>query len=102
MLLLTPMGRRSLAPREPGYAPHYHGDSGERDAIYHQGTVWPWLIGPFVEAWVRVCGSASEAKAEARATFPPPLSQHLSEARLGIISEICDAEPPHTPRSCTV
>ncbi len=100
MLLLTPVGLRSLAPGEPGYAPHYQGSSRERDAIYHQGTVWPWLIGPFVEAWVRVRGSTSEAKAEARAKFLPPIYQHLNEAGLGHISEICDAEPPHTPRGC--
>ena len=100
MLLLTPVGLRSLAPGEPGYAPHYQGGSRERDAIYHQGTVWPWLIGPFVEAWVRVRGSTSEAKAEARAKFLPPIYQHLNEAGLGHISEICDAEPPHTPRGC--
>src|SRR6266480_768458 len=74
--------------------------SRERDAIYHQGTVWPWLIGPFVEAWVRVRGSTSEAKAEARAKFLPPIYQHLNEAGLGHISEICDAELPHTPRGC--
>jgi predicted glycogen debranching enzyme len=100
MLLLTPVGLRSLAPGEPGYAPHYQGGSRERDAIYHQGTVWPWLIGPFVEAWVRVRGSTSEAKAEARTKFLPPIYQHLNEAGLGHISEICDAEPPHTPRGC--
>jgi len=100
MLLLTPVGLRSLAPGEPGYAPHYQGGSRERDAIYHQGTVWPWLIGPFVEAWVRVRGSTSEAKAEARAKFLPPIYQHLNEAGLGHISEICDAELPHTPRGC--
>jgi predicted glycogen debranching enzyme len=100
MLLLTPVGLRSLAPSEPGYAPHYQGGSRERDAIYHQGTVWPWLIGPFVEAWVRVRGSTSKAKAEARAKFLPPIYQHLNEAGLGHISEICDAEPPHTPRGC--
>src|SRR5205814_893513 len=51
--LLTPIGLRSLAPGEPGYAPHYEGDSSARDAVYHQGTVWPWLMGPFVAAWVR-------------------------------------------------
>src|SRR5438094_320724 len=100
MLLLTPVGLRSLASGEPGYAPHYQGGSRERDAIYHQGTVWPWLMGPFVEAWVRVRGSTSEAKAEARAKFLPPIYQHLNEAGLGHISEICDAEPPHTPRGC--
>lgn len=100
MLLLTPVGLRSLAPGEPGYAPHYQGGSRERDAIYHQGTVWPWLIGSFVEAWVRVRGSTSKAKAEARAKFLPPIYQHLNEAGLGHISEICDAEPPHPPRGC--
>ncbi len=100
MLLLTPVGLRSLAPGESGYAPHYQGGSRERDAIYHQGTVWPWLIGPFVEAWVRVRGSTSRAKAEARAKFLPPIYQHLNKAGLGHISEICDAEPPHTPRGC--
>ena len=62
MLLLTPLGLRSLAPGEPGYAPHYKGDSRARDSVYHQGTVWPWLIGPFVEAWVRVHGGNAAAK----------------------------------------
>ena len=57
--LLTPIGLRSLAPGEPGYAPRYEGDSSARDAVYHQGTVWPWLMGPFVEAWVRVRGNTS-------------------------------------------
>ena len=52
--LFTPMGLRSLAPGEPGYAARYEGDSAARDAVYHQGTVWPWLIGPFVDAWLRV------------------------------------------------
>jgi len=100
MLLLTPVGLRSLAPGEPRYAPHYQGGSRERDAVYHQGTVWPWLIGPFVEAWIRVRGNTAVAKEEARARFLPPLDRHLHEAGLGHISEICDAEPPHTPRGC--
>jgi predicted glycogen debranching enzyme len=99
-LLLTPVGLRSLAPGEIGYAPYYTGDSRARDSVYHQGTVWPWLIGPFVEAWVRVRGNSPEAAAEARAKFLPPLYKHLHEAGLGHISEICDAEPPHTPRGC--
>ena len=64
--LLTPVGLRSLAPGEPGYAAHYQGDSSARDAVYHQGTVWPWLIGPFVEAWVRVRGNTMTARREAR------------------------------------
>jgi predicted glycogen debranching enzyme len=100
MLLLTPLGLRSLAPGEAGYAPHYQGDSRARDSVYHQGTVWPWLIGPFVEAWVRVHGGNAAARKKARAQFLPPLYEHLNHAGLGHISEICDAEPPHTPRGC--
>jgi glycogen debranching enzyme, archaeal type, putative len=100
MLLLTPLGLRSLAPAEPGYAPHYQGDARARDSVYHQGTVWPWLIGPFVEAWVRVHGGNAAARKKARAHFLPPLYEHLDHAGLGHISEICDAEPPHTPRGC--
>ena len=100
MLLLTPLGLRSLAPGEAGYAPHYQGDSRARDSVYHQGTVWPWLIGPFVEAWVRVHGGDAAARKKARAHFLAPLSEHLNHAGLGHISEICDAEPPHTPRGC--
>jgi predicted glycogen debranching enzyme len=100
MLLLTPIGLRSLAPGEAGYAPHYEGDSRARDSVYHQGTVWPWLIGPFVEAWVRVHGANSVAQKKARARFLPPLYEHLNHAGLGHISEICDAEPPHIPRGC--
>ena len=98
--LLTPLGLRSLASSEPGYAAHYQGDSRARDAVYHQGTVWPWLIGPFVEAWVRVRGKTPQAKAEARQKFLTPLYQHLQTAGLGHISEICDAEPPFTARGC--
>src|SRR5438128_5385487 len=100
MLLLTPIGLRSLAPGEPGYAPHYQGDSRARDSVYHQGTVWPWLIGAFVEAWVRVRSSTAKAKKQARERFLPPLYEHLNHAGLGHVSEICDAEPPHTPRGC--
>ena len=100
MRLLTPIGLRSLAPGEPGYTAHYGGSVAQRDGSYHQGTVWPWLIGPFVEAWVRVRGNSAEAKSEARERFIKPLLQHLNEAGLGHVSEIADAEPPHTPRGC--
>jgi predicted glycogen debranching enzyme len=100
MLLLTPVGLRSLAPGEHGYTAHYGGSVAQRDGSYHQGTVWPWLIGPFVEAWVRVRGNTNAAKEEARARFLPPLYRHLNEAGLGHVSEICDADPPHTPRGC--
>ena len=98
--LLTPLGLRSLAPGESGYTAHYGGSAAQRDGGYHQGTVWPWLIGAFVEAWVRVRGNTDAVKEEARDRFLPPLYRHLKEAGLGHISEICDAEPPHTPRGC--
>jgi predicted glycogen debranching enzyme len=98
--LLTPMGPRSLAPGEPGYAPHYAGGVRERDGAYHQGTVWPWLMGAFVEAWLRVHGESAATKREARARFLAPLHAHLSTAGLGHVSEIADAESPYTPNGC--
>jgi predicted glycogen debranching enzyme len=98
--LWTPVGLRSLAPEDSGYAPRYEGGVHARDSAYHQGTVWPWLIGPFVEAWVRVRGDTPDAKRRARARFLEPLFDHLTHAGLGHISEIADAEGPHTPRGC--
>jgi predicted glycogen debranching enzyme len=98
--LCTPLGLRSLAPGEPGYAPRYEGDPWRRDTAYHQGTVWPWLIGPFVEAWIRVRGETTDAKRLARQQFFASLQSHLDQAGLGHVSEIADAEPPHTPRGC--
>ncbi len=98
--LYTPLGLRSLAPDEPGYAGRYEGDGRSRDSRYHQGTVWPWLLGPFVEAWVRTHGGASAAKREARARFLTPLLAHLDQAGLGHVSEIADGDAPHTPRGC--
>ncbi|HSC29581.1 MAG TPA: amylo-alpha-1,6-glucosidase [Vicinamibacterales bacterium] len=97
--LLTPMGLRSLAPGSTGYAPRYEGNGAERDARYHQGTVWPWLIGPFVEAWLRVRGSTPDAIREARDRFLAPLLA-LAESGGGHLPEIADADPPHTPRGC--
>jgi predicted glycogen debranching enzyme len=99
-MLLTPLGLRSLAPEDADYVPHYRGGPAERDAAYHQGTVWPWLIGPFVEAWLRVNGQTETAKAEARARFMPPLVAHLETAGLGHVSEVADGDPPHTPGGC--
>ncbi|MEO8602825.1 MAG: amylo-alpha-1,6-glucosidase [bacterium] len=98
--LLTPLGLRSLAADEPGYTPHYGGDGRTRDAAYHQGTVWPWLLGPFVDAWVRVRGGGADVRHEARSRFLVPLLAHLDDAGLGHISEIADGDPPHTPRGC--
>ena len=98
--LLTPMGLRTLAPGEPGYAPHYRGGPEQRDAAYHQGTVWPWLMGPFVQAWLRHRGATPEARAEARARFLRPLRAALETFGLGHLPEIADAEPPHAPGGC--
>jgi predicted glycogen debranching enzyme len=98
--LWTPLGLRSLAPTESGYVSRYEGDVRKRDGGYHQGTVWPWLIGPFVEAWVRVHGGDEAAKHEARFRFVTPLLEHLNHAGLGHVSEIADADQPHAPRGC--
>jgi len=98
--LLTPLGLRSLAREEPGYVGRYEGGVRQRDGAYHQGTVWPWQLGAFVEAWVRVRGGTAEAKNEARERFLQPLLRHLDEAGLGHISEIADGDAPHTPRGC--
>ena len=99
--LLTTMGLRTLAAGEPGYAPHYVGSPAERDGAYHQGTVWPWLLGPFVEAWVRLRGNTPAARAEARTIYLEPLLAMLpNSAGLNHLPEIADAEPPHAPRGC--
>jgi len=98
--LLTPLGLRSLAPDEAGYCPRYVGDAQARDAAYHQGTVWPWLIGPFVEAYVNLRGGTPEVRRAARTRFMPPLLAHLAEAGLGHVSEVADGDAPHTPGGC--
>lgn len=98
--LWTPAGLRSLAPGEPGYTGTYHGGPHERDAAYHQGTVWTWLMGPFAEAWVRVRGGGAEARSEARRRFLEPLLAAVETRGLGHLSEIADGDPPHTPRGC--
>jgi predicted glycogen debranching enzyme len=98
--LWTPLGLRSLAPGEPGYRPRYEGGPVERDGAYHQGTVWPWLAGPFIEAWVRVRGNTPDARREARIRFFDPLLGQLDRAGLGHLAEIADAEAPYTPRGC--
>ncbi len=96
--LLTPLGLRSLAPSDANYAGTYTGDVRQRDAAYHQGTVWPWLIGAFVEAWLRVHGSTPQTRADARRRFLAPLNAHLRGCGLGHVSEIADGNAPHTPR----
>lgn len=98
--LLTPLGLRSLAQAEPGYRGHYGGNAYQRDTAYHQGTAWPWLLGPFVEAWVRVRGNSHQAKQQARERFLKPLLEHLDQAGLGHVSEIADGDAPYTPNGC--
>jgi glycogen debranching enzyme len=97
--LLTPFGLRTLAPSDPSYVGHYEGDEKSRNLAYHQGSVWPWLLGPFVKAYVRVAGDAVSARREA-AKFLEPIRIHLSEAGVGFISELFDGDPPHLPRGC--
>ncbi|MES1177716.1 MAG: amylo-alpha-1,6-glucosidase [Myxococcales bacterium] len=98
--LVTPIGLRSLAASHPAYAAHYEGGVWQRDSSYHQGTVWPWLMGPFVEAWLKSRGGTSNAKREAEQRFIAPLAAHLNRAGIGHVSEITDADPPYTPRGC--
>lgn len=98
--LLTPMGLRSLSPREPAYRGHYEGGPWQRDSAYHQGTAWPWLVGPFVDAWLAVRGDSAAERAAVHARCLAPLVQHLGEAGLGHVSEIADGDAPHQPRGC--
>ncbi|MBF6592139.1 MAG: glycogen debranching protein, partial [Ktedonobacterales bacterium] len=91
--LLVTCGLRSLSPDDPAYQAYYHGDQLQRDAAYHQGTAWAWLIGPYAEAYARVSGNDAAALALLR-----PFAHHLRDAGLGTISEIFDGEPPHPPR----
>ena len=93
--LLTPHGLRSLAPNDPAYIGHYGGDRRTRDAAYHQGTVWGWLIGPFASAHLRAYDDPTAVR-----SFLEPLLGQLASHGLGSLSEIFDGDPPHTPRGC--
>ncbi len=97
--LLTPFGLRSLAPSDPRYRGRYEGDPASRDGAYHEGTVWPWLMGPFVTAYLTVNGRAEEERRKA-AQWLAGFREHLREAGLGQVSEIFDGDAPHRPRSC--
>jgi predicted glycogen debranching enzyme len=94
--LLTPFGLRSLAREHPDYKPAYDGDLRARDAAYHQGTVWAWLIGPFIDAWLKVYPNDRPGALRLLDSFKP----HLGDACIGTISEVFDAEPPYHPRGC--
>ncbi|HZA52321.1 MAG TPA: amylo-alpha-1,6-glucosidase, partial [Myxococcaceae bacterium] len=93
--LLTPVGLRTLARNHPAYKRTYDGDLRARDAAYHQGTVWPWLMGPFVDAWLKVHGDRSRARG-----MLATLEAHLRDIGVGQVGEIFDAEPPYLARGC--
>jgi predicted glycogen debranching enzyme len=93
--LLTPFGLRTLARSDPSYRGRYAGTPSQRDSAYHQGTVWPWLLGPFVDAHLAVHGDCARAR-----SFLIPFRAHLLDAGVGFISEVFDGDPPHTPGGC--
>lgn len=93
--LLTSHGLRSLAPEDPAYLGHYGGDQRQRDAAYHQGTVWGWLIGPFIDAHLHVYRDREQAR-----SYLEPFARHLAAHGVGSISEIFDGDPPFAPRGC--
>lgn len=97
--LLTPYGLRSLAPKDPQYRGRYTGDGASRDGAYHQGTVWPWLMGPFITAYIKVNGGSDMARRQAE-VWLTALQEHLADAGLGHISEIFEGDTPHRAVGC--
>ena len=97
--LLTPMGLRTLSPKDPRYRSSYEGNQYSRDSAYHQGTVWPWLLGPFISAYVRVNGGTPQSRSRAHDLLRG-IEQHLTEACVGQVSEIFDGDAPHHPQGC--
>jgi predicted glycogen debranching enzyme len=97
--LLTPYGLRTLSPSDPNYKGRYEGDQESRDLAYHQGSAWPWLLGPFIKAYVRVSEGHPQARSEALQLLQP-LRRHLTEAGLGYISELFDGATPQQPKGC--
>ena len=93
--LLTPYGLRTLAPTDPQYIGRYQGGPVERDGAYHQGAVWPWLLGPYVDAFLRLGGARTQARA-----LLGPLVDTLRMAGIGSLSEVFDADAPHAPGGC--
>jgi predicted glycogen debranching enzyme len=98
--LLTPFGLRTLAPSEADYRPGDYGQAEARDSAYHQGTVWPWLLGAYGDALLRVSPNPGKAAAELLDLISPLFVKHLARAGLGSISEVFDASPPHYPNGC--
>ena len=98
--LLTPKGLRSLDENDHKFQPLYTGDQFHRDAAYHNGTIWPWLMGAFLDAYLKVHGRTSEARAQARTWMQPLMESMLHETAIGQISEIYEAKPPHRAVGC--
>ncbi len=98
--LLTPYGLRTLSPAHPSYRNFYEGNPDERDSAYHQGTVWPWLLGHYTEALLRTAWDTEGAVRNLLDTIEPLFSVHLLDAGIGGISEVFDASPPHRPNGC--
>ena len=97
--LLTPYGLRSLALSDPHYRGRYTGDGASRDGAYHQGTVWPWLMGAFITAYIKVTGGSDMARRQAQ-VWLAALKEHLADAGVGHISEIFEGDAPHRPVGC--
>ncbi len=97
--LLTPFGLRTLSPADPRYCGKYEGDPETRDRAYHQGTVWPWLMGPFITAYLEVHGRSPRARRQA-AAWLSPLSDFMERDGTGQLPEIFDGDLPHHPRGC--
>jgi predicted glycogen debranching enzyme len=95
--LLTPVGLRSLSPQDPAFNPKYQGNAYQRDAAYHQGTVWAWLLGPYLTALVKVRGKTGQKQG---LKLVQTIQNHLSKSGIGQISEIFDGDDPHVPRGC--
>jgi glycogen debranching enzyme len=97
--LLTPVGLRTLAPGDPRYRGRYEGGPASRDAAYHQGTVWPWLMGPFVDAYLRVHGGSAEAREQA-GKWLAELARYIDDEGVGQLPEIFDGDAPHRAGGC--
>jgi glycogen debranching enzyme len=98
--LLTPFGLRTLDPSHPDYRTVYFGRGEARDSAYHQGTVWPWLLGAYGDALLKTSEQPRDAAAELLAFLTPLFAKHMARAGLGSISEVFDASPPHYPNGC--
>lgn len=98
--LLTPYGLRTLAASDPNYQPLYSGDQFHRDRAYHNGTVWPWLIGPFLDAYLRANNNSAAAKLQAITWLKPLINALDTEGCLGQLAEIYEAKEPHRPVGC--